>query len=1275
MDQKGRVTRGTVLVAVFLAVLMLGLPAFQVGDKSVGATGNASAAARELPVRISVINLVTAINTLNPLAYTMGQEMDVIWPCYSTLLTRDANAKIIGDLADSWYSSADGLTWHFDIVHTAQFYNRLGTPQLTPLTWADVQYTFYLARDSSGNSLQSSFPKNTAGVNVLGTITRGADDYSFDVHLNWAYAPFLAAIESLPILPKYIWSLQSKWNWANYGSGIAPCVGSGPFYYTLNGLPTASTVELARSDTWFATEERGWQVHTTKLVWKSETSESSNYNDFITNGIDVMQYVTGTQWTALASVSGAIRQEVSAGFIVEFCTNQMSDAYRSTLGAPFNHGSNNQVLLDENVRLAMVMATNRTALVAGALEGHGTVGDTLIPDSNVWHYKYGVQPSEDPIHGRAPVGEEVVQFNPAAARTLLNTAGWTYDELGNPNPNAYPLAKIGGNDVLRFNFFSVNTIPQLDAAARQVIPWMKAAGIDLETLYTVKSSNEANSAWKSANYDVWMWDWIFSPSNEPSLDIMEVMTSMSIGSWNGYFWINATYDNLYNQSLVTMDPATRQEQLDGMQRLLYDSHGVQHPAYKNDLYAMSTTNGVKWQNWGDWASHWALVPEQLMPWVYQMIYPVDNTAPQVTPLELIHNDITNNTFTLSMSANDDQNMEYRFFFGDGTKSAWLPTPSVPKSYSKDGVYTVYLAAREIGTNPLGLNDGFIGSGVMKVRIADLSNLPPTGLAFTVNPSTPTSGDIVTFTGSATDPNSDPLFYSWDFGDGHSDVGSVVTHQFAKGVDSTVAMSVDDRHIGLGERPITKSQLVPVTPNTAPTDVLGNYPNVPVRQPYTFTVGTLDPDQRDTRTVTWIWGDGKTDVTTLAYGATSSSADHTYRLKKDFTLVVWVDDGTGLPGHNASAQSLVHITDPTNHPPFLRSFAASNLVPLTGQVVSFSGRATDADGDLLTYTFDFGDGTSVVYNEVPENTVIYAEHVYTVATTPDVASAYLTAYDGQAPPVASAALDIEVFQGNRAPIITPLLERWVNVDVLDRNVTFTASATDPDGDSLTYSWDCGDGLFAIGNPATHQYNQRIPQVAYRVWVNDGNGSNVSSVAYIHVNFTFTLNLAVGWNMVSVPLIGQGYKASTLGLLTDDIVSGWNSSSRSYDKNYIIGRSPARNDFAIEASTGYWIYVSVARPLVLLGDVPETAQTKDVTVPAGGWALISFEIGFDWLSTTRNASDIKAMFTGGNVTTVATYITATGAYKVYIGTPRTDFLLVPGQAYWIYCDASGVLSYNP
>ncbi len=171
--------------------------------------------------------------------------------------------------------------------------------------------------------------------------------------------------------------------------------------------------------------------------------------------------------------------------------------------------------------------------------------------------------------------------------------------------------------------------------------------------------------------------------------------------------------------------------------------------------------------------------------------------------------------------------------------------------------------------------------------------------------------------------------------------------------------------------------------------------------------------------------------------------------------------------------------------------------------------------------------------------------------------------------------------------------------------------------------------------------------------------------------FNVNLVKGWNFVSVPLAGYGYKASTLGLLTDDVVSGWNSTSRLYDKNYLVNRSPIRNDFTIAESTGYWIYANAVETLHLFGTVPTATQNRTITVLGGGWAIV----GFLGLNTSRHASDVPKMYSGGTITTVAAYNTTTGFYNVFVGPPRTDFWLVPGQALWCYCTASGTLTYDP
>ncbi len=174
-------------------------------------------------------------------------------------------------------------------------------------------------------------------------------------------------------------------------------------------------------------------------------------------------------------------------------------------------------------------------------------------------------------------------------------------------------------------------------------------------------------------------------------------------------------------------------------------------------------------------------------------------------------------------------------------------------------------------------------------------------------------------------------------------------------------------------------------------------------------------------------------------------------------------------------------------------------------------------------------------------------------------------------------------------------------------------------------------------------------------------------------TFTMNLVTGWNFVSLPLAGYGYKASTLGLTAGDTVANWNPLTKVY-QSHIVG-VPV-NDFNILPSTGYWINVpSGTRTLALYGVVPFEVQSRTITLPSGGgWAIV----GFASLNTTWRASTVAAMWnvTGG-ITTVASYNPVTKAYTSWLKViPNVNnFYIVPGQAYWILASSSGTLTYTP
>lgn len=174
--------------------------------------------------------------------------------------------------------------------------------------------------------------------------------------------------------------------------------------------------------------------------------------------------------------------------------------------------------------------------------------------------------------------------------------------------------------------------------------------------------------------------------------------------------------------------------------------------------------------------------------------------------------------------------------------------------------------------------------------------------------------------------------------------------------------------------------------------------------------------------------------------------------------------------------------------------------------------------------------------------------------------------------------------------------------------------------------------------------------------------------------FDLSLSSGWNFVSVPLVGWGYKASTLGLSRGDIVVSWNESSGAFERTYVVGVSPSTSDFLIEPGKGYMVYASTPKVLQLNGTVPGSVQRRSVQVPpGGGWVAM----GFRSLRTDIKASDLQDMYSvQGGVLAVAALDPSSGSWKVYCSAlPFTDFPLSPGQAFWVWCAASGEFAYVP
>ena len=130
---------------------------------------------------------------------------------------------------------------------------------------------------------------------------------------------------------------------------------------------------------------------------------------------------------------------------------------------------------------------------------------------------------------------------------------------------------------------------------------------------------------------------------------------------------------------------------------------------------------------------------------------------------------------------------------------------------------------------------------------------------------------------------------------------------------------------------------------------------------------------------------------------------------------------------------------------------SGYAPLT---VSFSGSGSyDPDGTIVSYAWDFGDGT--VGNGIS------IEHIYTGSGT---FTAQLTVTDDKG---AQNKSTVTITVVNQAPVVS--ISAVPTVGTAPLTVTFSgAGSYDPDGTIVSYVWTFGDGTTSSGIAVTHTY---------------------------------------------------------------------------------------------------------------------------------------------------------------------------------------------------------------
>ena len=237
--------------------------------------------------------------------------------------------------------------------------------------------------------------------------------------------------------------------------------------------------------------------------------------------------------------------------------------------------------------------------------------------------------------------------------------------------------------------------------------------------------------------------------------------------------------------------------------------------------------------------------------------------------------------------------------------------------------------------------------------------------------TPESGLVpltVAFDASASsDPNNDALTYAWDFGDGATGTGVTASHVYTAAGNFTATLTVTDPD---GNTDVATSSILVETPNSPPVSAFTSSTisgDIPLTVSFDAS-GSSDPDG-DAITYSWDFGDGSSD--------TGISPSHIFTAVGVFSVVLTVTDSRGAA---TTATESITVNAVPNDPPVaaITASAISGDSPLS--VTFDASGSTDPDGDVLSYSWDFQNGSTS--DKTVVTTVFSTAGTYIVSLTAD-----------------------------------------------------------------------------------------------------------------------------------------------------------------------------------------------------------------------------------------------------------------------------------------------------
>ena len=464
-----------------------------------------------------------------------------IWNLTLPMLTSKAAAdfSILPNMAESWTSSEDGLTWTYKLRSDMKWSDGV------PMTADDVAYTI-------NRSVQDGWWNHTT---VTGNLTATATDAQTLVVVSSVPDPKLPILD-VYIVPKHIYEKISAEELPNYLADDN--VSGGPFQIVER--KEGEFIRLVQNPNWF-----GKKPAMDQLIFRTFETAEAQYNALKAGDLD-----------AVDDVPGKIFATIMAGDepnITGIAGNQGSfSELAMNSSCPTGIGDGHVALKDPNVRRAINWSLDRQLMVDKILNGFGKPA-------------VGISASANPAFDYQVEADQTYSYDPAKANALLDEAGWidtngdgVRDKDGVELKLRYFDRSVGGGS---------DTTPFITGFLKDVGIATDVKTFDEDSLAAIQSKSE---------FDLYTWGW--SPYADPdnmlsNFTSSAVPTDPAVGGYNDGNWCNAEYDALYEKQNVELDPVKRADLIQQMHKIFVND-GPYAVLYKYDN--LQAFRSDRWQN-------------------------------------------------------------------------------------------------------------------------------------------------------------------------------------------------------------------------------------------------------------------------------------------------------------------------------------------------------------------------------------------------------------------------------------------------------------------------------------------------------------------------------------------------------------------------------------------------------------------------------------------------------------------------------------------------------